>query len=97
MTRERFPWVALGVGLILAAVLVQSGATEPATENALPLLTLLLISELGFLVTAAGALAGTLAAVREGIVPSRALAALGCAVLAVAFLIVGIGLWPGPS
>ncbi|MGD2081591.1 MAG: hypothetical protein PVF91_01410 [Chromatiales bacterium] len=97
MTKDRFPWVALGVGLILALVLVQSGATSPATEQALPLLTLLLISEFGFLVTAVGALLGARTLVSRGFVLRQALVVAGCTALSAGFLILGLDLWPGLS
>ena len=97
MTKDRFPGIALGLGLILAVVLAWSGALGPEQPHALPLLTLLLISEFGFLVTAVGAGLGARALMRGGFVLGQGLVVLGCAALAAGFLIVGVGLWPGLS
>jgi len=90
-----FPWLALGLGLTLAVILVVSGAVDPASKPALPLLTLLIMAEFGFFVTAFGA--GH--AIRMGITQGFgfALFALiaGCSLLSIGFLWLGISLWPG--
>lgn len=92
---KRFPftWAAAGLGLILALVLGLSGAADPATANRLPLLTLLFISEFGFLTTAAGAVWGFKTRGREDAEAGSLIAAFACVALAAAFLLMGIGLW----
>ena len=97
MTKEGFPWLALGIGLVLAAALLRSGAADPGGGYGLPLLTLLLMAEFGFLVTAVGAFLGLRTLQRRGLSLGYGLAALGCAVLALAFLLLGLSLWPGLS
>jgi hypothetical protein len=97
MTKEGFPWLALGIGLVLAAVLIRSGAADPADGYGLPLLTLLLMAEFGFLVTAVGAFLGVRTMQRRGRSPAHLLATLGCAALALGFLMLGFSLWPGLS
>lgn len=97
LTRERFPWLALGIGLVLAAVLIRSGAADPDGGYGLPLLTLLLMAEFGFLVTAIGAFLGLRSLQRHGLALAPGLVALGCAALALGFLILGLSLWPGLS
>ena len=90
-----FPWLAAGIGLILAMVLLQSGVLGEADERSLPLLTMLFISEFGFLVTAGGSfLAGR--ALRESERrTTNLLLTIACAALAIAFFAVGMTLWQG--
>ena len=57
MQSKTFPWLAAGIGLILALVLLQATSTD-RTEPLLPPLMLLFISELGFIVTLLGAWSG---------------------------------------
>ena len=95
MTNPGFPGLALGIGILVAAGLLQSGALAPGAEQALPLLTLLVVNEFGFFVTAIGAGVGINAMLKQGVRPPLLLPTLGCAVLAAGFLYLGIRLWPG--
>jgi hypothetical protein len=96
MNRVAFPWIAAGVGLVLALVLFQGGVGQPGGGKGLPLLTSLLIAELGFFV----GVGGTYLAFRQwraGTEPRLPVAASGlaCAVLAVGFLVAGVSIWNG--
>ncbi|HHH42607.1 MAG TPA: hypothetical protein ENK49_00570 [Gammaproteobacteria bacterium] len=90
-----FPWLALGLGLLVALVLAVSGAADPSGESALPLLTRLIMSEFAFFVTAIGAVQAIRAGLAQGFGPGVLLVAAGCGLLAVGFLWLGIVLWPG--
>jgi len=90
-----FPWLALGLGLIIALILVVSGAADPATKPALPLLTLLIMSEFAFFVTAIGAVQAIRAGLVQGFGYGLLMVAVGCVLLAGGFLWLGISLWPG--
>lgn len=94
MTSARFPTLALSVGLVFALVLLAAGGGDPAGEHRLPLLMLLLMSELGFIVTAVGAFLGLRELRREGLRLATLSVALGCAALAVGFVVMGLALWP---
>jgi len=95
VNRFAFPWLAFGIGLLLAAFLFVSGARNPGAPHALPLLTLLIVTEFAFFLTAIGAVLGARALLRRGLDPGLSLTTLGCAALAVGFLVLGISLWPG--
>ncbi|RKT45349.1 hypothetical protein [Thiocapsa rosea] len=96
---KRFPftWAAAGLGLILALVLAlgsgPGGAIETQAPRGMPLLTRLFIGEFGFLITAAGAFWGFKHRRSQGAEIATLIAAIACVVLAVAFLVMGIGLW----
>jgi len=89
-----FPWIALGVGLLLALVLVSSGALPGAGERGLPLLTQLVIAEFGFFLTAIGAVMAVRTLLSGGFTVAPASAVAGCALLATGFLWLGLQLWP---
>ena len=90
-----FPRLALGIGLVIALVLIATGATNRTGELALPLLTLLILCEFGFIVTAIGAFIALRQITAQGFDPRAGTFGLGCAILAVAFLVLGILWWPG--
>ncbi|MEA3412260.1 MAG: hypothetical protein U9R74_12080 [Pseudomonadota bacterium] len=91
MSRETFPMIALVVGAVLLAVLMAAGAGEGGFT--LPLLTMLLISEFGFLVTGAGAFLGAREWFGNGFRTGGSLATIACVVLAVVFAIEGFAIW----
>ena len=93
--QRSFPWLALGLGLLLALVLMRFGPT--ADGGGLPLLTALLISEFGFLLTAIAAGIGVRDLVNQGARAVCILPLAGYELLAVYFLRMGLGLWPGVS
>jgi hypothetical protein len=89
-----FSWLALGLGLLVAFGLTGSGALGPADGYRLPVLTLLIVTEFGFFLTAIGAGAGINRLLAQGMQGGLLLAVLGCAVLAAGFLWLGLRLWP---
>jgi hypothetical protein len=95
MQNLSYPWLALGLGLLVAFGLLQAGALPADGNYALPMLTMLIINEFGFFVTAIGAGVGINKLLAGGVRPPLLLATLGCAVLAAGFLYLGIKLWPG--
>ncbi|GMQ87410.1 MAG: hypothetical protein BMS9Abin08_0613 [Gammaproteobacteria bacterium] len=90
-----YPWLALGLGLIIAVILVVSGAVDPASKPALPLLTLLIMAEFGFFVTAIGAFQAIRAGLAQGFGFALLTVIVGCSLLAVGLLWLGLSLWPG--
>jgi len=98
MSKLPFPWIALGVGLLIALGLLLGGASAPSAEGGLPLLPLLLGAEFGFLLTGAGAVVAVRRMRREGVFAGvPLLLAVACAALSVGFLWLGLALWPGMS
>ncbi len=95
MRKDLFPALAAGVGLVLAALLLGGGALGQTAAHKLPLLTLLLISEFGFFVCAAGLGFGiSLWNKTEKKLPLLLLA-VGSLLLMALFVFCGLNLWSG--
>ncbi|MCG6899281.1 MAG: hypothetical protein LJE75_04690 [Gammaproteobacteria bacterium] len=95
MAKLTFPWLALGMGLLVAAGLLSSGVLSANANYALPLLTLLIVNEFGFFVTAIGAGVGINRLLRDGMQPALLMVIISDAILAGGFLYLAIRLWPG--
>ena len=81
MSKANFPFVALALGLFLMGILYKTGAAQPGAELVLPLLTVLIISEFGFILM-------MWQAMENG-------CDLVCGMLGVEFMMVGLNHWPG--
>jgi hypothetical protein len=90
-----FAWLALGVGLLLALVLLQTGAMGPEGGRSLPLLTQLILTEFGFFLAAIGAATGIRRLMAGGFNLALFIAVAGCGLLMPGFLWLGLRLWPG--
>jgi hypothetical protein len=90
MSKFPFPWIALGVGLLLTLLLL-SGGDKPL----LPLLTRLIVAEFGFVLNVIGAVMGARDLARGGLRYGLLVATIGCALLAVGLAMLGIHLWTG--
>ena len=95
MGKLTFPWLALGMGLLVAAGLLMSGALSPEGNYELPLLTMLIVNEFGFFVTAIGAGVGINTLLKGDAPASLLMVIIACAVMAAGFLYLAIKLWPG--
>lgn len=89
-----FPWLALGMGLLVAVGLVGSGALGPAGQYSLPPLTMLIVNEFGFFVTAIGAGVGINRINAGDATPGLKLSVVACAILAIGFVWLATRLWP---
>lgn len=95
MNKSNFPFIALALGLFLMGVLFKTGAADPGTETVLPLLTVLIISEFGFIVMAAAVYFGAQTLAKNGVEIVLGIVTLVCAMLAVEFMLIGFRHWPG--
>jgi hypothetical protein len=90
-----YPWLALGLGLLVGAGLLYTGVMSPNANYALPLLTMLIVNEFGFFVTAIGAGVGINMIFKDGMQTPLLMVVIGDAILAACFLYLAIRLWPG--
>ena len=95
MNNISFPWLALGLGLLVAVGLMMSGAFSPEGTYKLPLLTMLIVSEFGFFVTAIGAGLGINTLLEKGMNQVMLGIVVADGLMAAMFLYLGIQLWPG--
>ena len=95
MNKANFPLIALALGLALMGILYKTGATDPETDVLLPLLTVLIISEFGFLVMAAAVIVGARTLMQSGFDIVLGVVMLVCGMLGVEFMLVGLAHWPG--
>lgn len=94
MKIENFPYLALGMGFMFFLTLLGGSVIGPAGRTLLPLLTLLVVSEFAFFLTAIGAYIG--ATHYQGINNQKIYLAviIACVLLSIRFVFYGIALWP---
>ena len=95
MEKKNFPFVALALALFLMGVLYKTGAADPDMELLLPLLTVLIISEFGFILCAIAVFIGGQTLLKNGFDIVMVVVTLLCGMLGVEFMLVGIRHWPG--
>ena len=91
MNKKVFPFIALGLSLFLAAVLLLGGAL--GGQLLMPLLAALLISEFGFILNLVGVFLAY-QSLSEARSISVMISMVGCALMTVFFFWLGITLWP---
>ena len=94
MKTFNLPFFASGFGLFLLIVVVEGSKISDDGYTVLPLLTLLIISEFAFFLTAIGAIVGIKHARATGLKPFYLSITVLCIVLSVSFMVLGIKLWP---
>jgi hypothetical protein len=91
--KKSVPWLAFGIGLLLALILLRFSPLSATEEFSLPLLTALLMSELGFIMTAVGAGLSVRDVLKLGIKLRPAALFIGNLLLALYFVNQGLALW----
>lgn len=93
--KRTYSWIALGVGLVLSAVLlVSSTLWSPEGQHGLPLLTSLLLCEVGFIATAIGFALGVYQLTLRRRLSSHSWVMVANLALALNFARMGLMLWP---
>lgn len=94
MNKLHFPYIALGLGLFLFVVTMMGNVADENGSRAIPLLTMLVISEFAFIVTGIGAFIGVRQIQSTGLKPVFTIVTILCILLAIRFMLLGIELWP---
>ena len=94
MRKRKFPHLALGVGLLLLLIVITGSAERSDGATALPLFTLLAVSEVAFFVTAFGAYIAVSQILSVGMTRVYLALAISCALLSGLFVLLGLELWP---
>ena len=92
---QTYAALALGVGLALSLILMVFGAPAAGgDELRLPLLTSLLVCEVGFIITASGAGIAIHQIIQKPVWSARVWVMIGNLLLAINFARVALALWP---
>jgi len=94
MKTINFPYLALGLTAFLLLVVLRGSAVNDDGTTVLPLLTLLVVSEGSFFITAIAVYIGSQNIKAMGINSVYSLVTLLCLVLSITFMLLGIELWP---
>ena len=94
MKNLNFPFIAAGLGLFLLIVVFKGKETGSDGATLMPLLTLLAINEIAFILAAIGVYLGIKRIRLEGFKPLNLSMVVLCALLAIAFSVLGIDLFP---
>ena len=97
MNKNQFPFFALGIGLLILLLVMKGSEIGDDGTTTIPLLTLLIVSEFAFFVTAVGAYLGIRQVQADGMKPLNVVITLFCMLLSVGFLWLGVILWPFSS
>jgi len=98
MKTINFPYLSLALGLLLLMLITRGSETEIDGTPALPLLTLLIINECAFFLSAAGSFIGIryLSSIdfKLSLKPLYSITTVLCILLTIQFTLLGIKLWP---
>jgi len=94
MKTIHFPYIALVLAMLILLTVTLGSRVDANGATMLPLLTLLIMSEFAFFVTAIGCYIGVKQLLATGFQAIYTLATIVCLVLSVRFLLLGISLWP---
>lgn len=91
--KKSIPWLTLGIGLLFALILLRFSPLSASSGFVLPLLTALLMSELGFIIAAIGAAISVRDVLNQGVKLRFASLFIGNLLLALYFINQGLSLW----
>lgn len=91
--KKSIPWLTLGIGLLLSLLLLRFSPLSTSSGFVLPLLTALLMSEFGFIMTAIGAGISVSDVLKSGIKWRPLALLIGNLLLALNFMKSGFVLW----
>jgi len=98
MKTYNFPYLALALSLFLLLIVTKGSELDADGVTTLPLLTLLIINECAFFLTAAGIFIGLKQLKMTGFKltqnPLYTMTVTLCILLAIQFTLLGINLWP---
>jgi hypothetical protein len=94
MKTFNFPFIAVALGLLLLLIVIRGSETDMDGVTTLPLLTLLIINECAFFLTAAGAVIGINHIRTIGFKVFYSATTLLCILLTIQFVLLGVKLWP---
>lgn len=95
MKTVNFPYLASGTGLVLLLLLVEGSKPDTEGGTVLPLLTLLIVNEFAFFISAAGGIIGIRHIISNRFSLVYSIITSMCLLLTAVFIWHGIKIWPG--
>lgn len=92
--KNSFPYLALTIGLICSLVIFKGSQLNQDGNTLLPLLTLLIICEISFIITAIGGYMSARQIISTQFSYAVLFICVACVLLALQFMISGLRLWP---
>ncbi len=89
-----FPYIALPLGILFFLIVSIGRQVDAEGATALPLLTLLVLSEFAFFATGIAAFIGFKQTRVDGFKPVYVVSSVLCLLLSISFMFLGITLWP---
>lgn len=94
MTKDNFPIIAAALGFLLTLLVLKGSQPGENGNTIIPLLTLLLISEFGAILTAIGSYLGGRHFLATRTISNHTAATVLCVCFFVHFIVRGFQLWP---
>ncbi len=94
MKMIHFPYMALPLAVLFFMIVSMGRQVDAEGVTALPLLTLLVLSEFAFFATGIGAYIGFKQTQAVGFQATYVIVSLLCAISSLCFMLLGISLWP---
>ena len=94
MKTYNYPYLALGLGAVLLIIIMKGSETDAEGVTMLPLLTLLIINECAFFLTAAAVYIGIRRLMTTGFQAMYSATVVVCLLLSIQFMLLGVKLWP---
>jgi len=91
--KKSITWLTLGIGLFVALILFRFSPLSSSSGFSLPMLTALLMSEFGFIITVIGAGISVRDVLKQGVELRPAALLIGNLLLALNFINQGLSLW----
>jgi hypothetical protein len=91
--KKSIPWITLGIGLLFALILLRLSPLSASDGFVLPMLTALLMSEVGFIIAAIGAGISARDLLTQGLNLRLTALLIGNFLLALYFINQGFSLW----
>ena len=91
--QKSITWLTLGIGLFLALILFRFSPLSASSGFSLPMLTALLMSEFGFIITVIGAGISVRDVLKQGVELRPVALLIGNLLLALNFINQGLSLW----
>ena len=94
MSKYNFPYIAFAMSVFFLLVVTIGGQESEGGSTKLPLLTLLVVSEFAFFLSAIGAYLSIRRILDIGYSAIHALLGVSCVILSIRFIVMGIDFWP---